>query len=116
MVSRGPRPEHRRGTTGKAYARWRESVIEGKTRCQRCGRAFVRDARCAHPRHAHMPGCPTHPSYPTAQHTRALVHGSVPLPKDGEAWCMHCNASHGATLGNALRGHVRRTATKDRNW
>lgn len=97
MVSRGPRPEHRKGTTGRPWRRFRRNLVDVATNCAYCSALFVRDAPCTHPTHRGLSGCPTHTHYPTLEHPHALVDGGAVRDR-GNALvvCYGCNARMGA--------------------
>jgi hypothetical protein len=104
MVHKGPRPEHRKGTSGRPWIRYRNRVLAGATHCANCGQAFITNAPCTHPTHAHMPGCPTHPRYPTLEHPQALIDGgAVTDPANGAAFCSECNLRAGSHLAARRR-------------
>lgn len=94
------RPAHRRGTTGAPYRRAQKALFASGNVCARCGNAkgpIVRDARCGHPAHQHLKGCPTHPLAPSYGHIRDLQHGgSVRDPRNRQLEHFGCNASAGA--------------------
>jgi hypothetical protein len=102
------RQPHRRGANGRPYRRFRAAVIDSETVCQRCGEGgFVTDAPCAHPSHARMRGCPTHPRYPTLGHRVDLQHGGRARDR-ANAGLEHfgCNASAGARSKSQAKPHV----------
>lgn len=104
MVSSGPRPSHRRGTTGRKWVRFRSRHVDAATHCANptCGKVLRRDMPCTHPRHQHLNGCPTHPDYPTLQHPDSLIQGGHPRDDaNAEVWCYYCNSSEGAHLRRA---------------
>lgn len=98
MVRNGPRPPHRRGTSGRRWDRFRAGQVDGVTHCQNptCGKPLVRDAPCTHPTHQGMKGCPTYHAYPTLEHPHRLVDGG-PARDPGNAlvYCYQCNARGG---------------------
>jgi len=98
MVHKGKRPEHRRGTTGRPWRRYRDNKVSQATQCCYGDGPFVTDAQCDHPTHAGMPGCPTHPLAPTLEHPRALIQGGHPRDPDGLVAHFRCNSKRGASL------------------
>lgn len=106
---RGPRPAHRKGTSGTRYARMRKAFLADKTNCENCGQPFVRDAPCHHSGCIRRgKGCYLHPLYPTVQHTLYLADGAPALDvSTWQAWCQGDNKSDGAAYGNRLRARAR---------
>jgi len=97
MVSNGPRPAYRKGTTGRPWTRFRGNLVARATHCCYCQHVFVTDAACAHPSHQGLKGCPTHPRYPTVEHPQALIDGgAVRDPGNALVVCFRCNSSEGA--------------------
>lgn len=112
MVHRGKRPEHRRGTVGRRWRRFRKDVTSGVTHCQNCGDLLIRDATCAHPNHQPLGYCPTHPKYPTLEHPHRLVDGgAVRSTSNALVYCYSCNSS-----GGRNRGGRAPTPTPSRRW
>jgi hypothetical protein len=99
MVSRGARPEYRKGTTGRPYRRFRKAKVAGATNCCYCHLPFVTDAPCTHPTHQRHGGCTTHPQYPTLEHFDPLVRGGATRdPSTTGVACYRCNSTRGAAL------------------
>ncbi len=97
MVSRGPTPAHRKGTSGRPWVRFRKGLLRGATNCCYCYTPFVTDAACEHRSHQGLRGCPTHPQYPTVEHPQALIQGGAPRSRDNAmVACSRCNSSRGA--------------------
>lgn len=95
MVRYGPRPEHRRGTVGRPWRRFRKGQVDGVTHCQNhtCGKPLVRDALCTHPSHQKQGYCSTFHAYPTLQHRQRLIDGgAVRSASNALVYCFECNA------------------------
>lgn len=91
------RPAHRRGTTGDAWRKLQRRVFKG-TVCERCGGTkFVMNYRCAHPSHAKLRYCPTHPLAKSVGHIIDLADGGDALdPKNVRLEHLGCNSSAGS--------------------
>jgi hypothetical protein len=106
MVASGPRPAHRRGTTGRPWRRFRGKLVGAATNCCYCQIPFVTDAPCQHPTHARLKGCPTYHAYPTVEHYETLIEGGPVMdPSTAGVACYRCNSTTGAVLRH------RRTST-----
>jgi hypothetical protein len=107
------RPAHRKGTTDRDYLRSQAQTVRG-TICARCGNTkgpIVRDYRCNHPTHQHLPGCPTYRLAPTLGHKTDLQHGgSVKARSNHQLEHVTCNSSAGAKSRTKRAGKTDRTS------
>lgn len=115
-----PRPAYAKGMGSRAYQRARKLFLAQFTNCQNCGKPFVTDAPCAHPRPCRGRGCHHHPAYPTIQHTVHLASGG-PLMDVSTwlAWCADCNHADGGRFsGQRQRQRARKAAPSnvDLSW
>lgn len=92
------RPAHRKGTTGQRYRRAQANQFRRSKICARCGGRIVL-TKCSpdrHPKHAHLPYCPTHPLAPVLGHKQDLQFGGSLLdPRNHQTEHYGCNSSAG---------------------
>lgn len=108
------RPAHRKGTTGDAYRRAQVNQFRRSNICARCGHP-TQHIKCnpqQHPKHAHLPYCPTHPLAPSLGHKQDLQDGgSVLDPRNHQTEHYGCNARAGVTARMAKQRATKTSTT-----